>query len=57
MKSYTYKNSKEEQNQQTTLWDAFVNYLDSNYFPGASELLDTQLIVFEYNSFKQCYSA
>ena len=57
MKSKSYKNSREEQKKQTNLWDAFVNHLDSTYFPGASELLDTQLIAFEYDSFKDCYSA
>ena len=57
MKSYSYKNSREEQNQKTNLWDAFVNHLESTYFPGASEVLDTQLIAFEYNNFKECYSA
>jgi hypothetical protein len=56
MKSNSYKNSKKEQTQQTNLWDAFVNHLDSTYFPGASELLDNKLIAFEYDSFKQCYS-
>ncbi len=56
MKSTSYKNSKKELNEQTTLWDAFVNYLEITYFPGASEILDTQTIVFEYEAFKSCYS-
>ena len=57
MKSTSYKNSREEQKQKTNLWDAFVNYLDSTYFPGASEILDTQLIAFEYEAFKSCYAS
>ena len=57
MKSYSYKNSREEQKVNINLWDAFVNHLDSTYFPGASELLDTKTIAFEYDSFKQYYSA
>ena len=56
MKSYYRKNSKKELNEQTNLWDAFVNHLDNTYFPGASEVLDTQLIAFEYESFKSCYA-
>lgn len=55
MKSTIYKNIKKELNEKTTLWDAFVNYLDSAYFPGASEMLDTKLIAFEYEAFKNCY--
>ena len=57
MKSTSYKNSRKELNEKTNLWDAFVNYLDSTYFPGASETLDTQLIAFEYESFKNCYAS
>ena len=56
MKSKFYKNSKKEQNEKTTLWDAFVNYLDNTYFPCASEVLDTQTIAFEYEAFKQCHA-
>jgi hypothetical protein len=57
MKSYTYKNSREEQKQHTNLCDAFVNHLDSIYFNGASEMLDTKTIAFEYEFFKSNYSA
>jgi hypothetical protein len=57
MKSTSYKNSRKELNEKTNLWDAFVNYLDSTYFPGASETLDTQLIAFEYEAFKNCYAS
>ena len=55
MKSYSYKNGRQELNEKTSLWDAFTNYLDTTYFPGASELLDTKLIAFEYESFKEYY--
>ena len=57
MKSTSYKNRREEEKTRTNLWDAFVNYLDSTYFPGASETLDTQLVAFEYESFKNCYAS
>lgn len=57
MKSYSYKNSKKEQTEKTILWDAFENYLETIYFPGASEMLDSQTIAFEYETFKACYSA
>jgi hypothetical protein len=52
MKSKSYKNRDEKQN----LWEAFVDYLENNYFPGASELLDTKTIAFEYEAFKSCYA-
>ena len=55
MKSYSYKNSRKESENQN-LWDAFVNYLESTYFPGASEILEPKLLAFEYNAFKECYS-
>jgi hypothetical protein len=56
LKSKSYKNSREEQKVKTNLWDAFTDYLETAYFPGASELLDTQTIAFEYEAFKQCYA-
>ena len=57
MKSYYRKNSQKELNEQTNLWDAFVNHLENTYFPGASEVLDTKLIAFEYEAFKSCYAS
>ena len=53
MKSKSYKNSREEKNN---LWDAFIDYLENTYFPGASEVLDKQTIAFEYEAFKNCYA-
>ena len=55
MKSYSYKNSRQELNEKTSLWDAFLSHLESVYFPGASELLDKQLIAFEYEIFRDIY--
>ena len=57
MKSLLYKNSQKEMNQTINILDAFSDYIDSIYFPGASELLDTQLIAFEYEAFKNEVSA
>ena len=57
MKSFSYKNSREEQKVKTRLWDAFVSHLEMTYFPGASEVIDNQTIAFEYESFKDCYSS
>ena len=52
----TYNNKrKREEKQRTNIWDAFVTHLETTYFPGASELLDKQLIAFEYEAFKSCY--
>lgn len=42
---------KAEPETSPTLWDEFTQYLDSIYFEGASELLDQELISFEYNQF------
>ena len=57
MKSYSYKNSRQKLNEKISIWDAFTNHLDTLYFPGASELLDTQLIAFEYEAFRNEVSA
>jgi len=56
MKSTSYKNSREEEKIRTKLWDAFVNHLETIYFPGASEILDTKLVAFEYESFMNIYN-
>lgn len=55
MKSNCLHNSTFEANE-TDLWDAFVVYLDANYFPGAAETLDIKTIAFEYEQFKSCYA-
>jgi len=55
MNTYRYRN-REENIRTTNSWDAFVDYLETTYFPGASELLDSKLIAFEYEAFKSCYS-
>ena len=56
MKNKSYKISIAEEQVKTNIWDAFTDYLDSIYFPGASDILDTQTIAFEYDSFKNCFS-
>jgi hypothetical protein len=55
MKSSNYKNRSEKQNR-LNLWDAFTDYLETTYFPGATELLETELIAFEYNAYVEAYS-
>jgi hypothetical protein len=55
MNSYRYRISKEDE-QRTDIWDAFVDFLETTYFPGAAELLNTSLIAFEYDAFKNCYA-
>lgn len=55
MKSLTLKNSSRELTEKTNIWDAFTSYLESIYFPGALEVLDKQLVAFEYEQFKNCY--
>lgn len=49
------KSDKTTGDVKTNLWDAFVDYLENTYFPGAAVLLDKQTIAFEYESFVQCY--
>ncbi|NQU52176.1 MAG: hypothetical protein HQ522_06510 [Bacteroidetes bacterium] len=55
MRVYT-KKQQEEISTETNIYDAFVQHLDSIYFPGASEVLNTELIVFEYDSYKESYA-
>jgi hypothetical protein len=53
MKTYQLKKStKRELNETTPVWDAFVEHIESIYFPGATELLERELIAFEYEAFK-----
>lgn len=40
-----------EQNCSPNVWDSFVAHLESVYFEGAAELLNTELISFEYNEY------
>ncbi len=54
MKSYSNNHIKEE-NLLTNIWDAFVDHIDSIYFPGASELLDKKTLSFEFESFVTYY--
>jgi len=56
MKYNSYKNCIAEQQARTNHWDAFRDYLENIYFPGATEILDKQTIAFEYDSFKNCFS-
>jgi len=51
MKTYKLKSAAVDQENRQNLWEAFVTYLDSVYFEGAAELLDQELISFEYNQF------
>ncbi len=55
MNSYRYRTSKED-NQRINIWDAFVDFLETTYFPGAVELLDSKLVAFEYDAFKDCFA-
>ena len=54
MKSYTLKSAAKNQ-ETNTVWDAFVEYLETVYFEGTAEELDKELIEFEYTSYKSCY--
>jgi hypothetical protein len=39
-----------------SLSDAFVDYMNDNYFPGAVEELDHETVQFEYESFINNYT-
>jgi hypothetical protein len=54
MRFYTRK-QKEEEKKETNVYDAFVSHLDSIYFPGASEVLETKLVAFEYERYIHTY--
>ena len=54
MKTYTLKSAAKNQ-ETNTVWDAFVDYLETVYFEGAAYELDKELVEFEYNSYKSCY--
>jgi len=55
MKTYRIKSNTDDQEKRQNLWDAFTQYLDSIYFEGAAELLDQELVSFEYNAYISCY--
>ena len=54
MKTYSTKSAAKNQ-ESITVWDAFVNYLETVYFEGAAEELDRELVNFEYEAYKSCY--
>ena len=54
MKTYTLKSAAKNQ-ETNTVWEAFVEYLETVYFEGAADELDKALLEFEYNSYKSCY--
>jgi hypothetical protein len=43
---------RKEQQEKTNLWDAFQSYIESVYFPGAADELESNLINFEFEKFK-----
>ena len=54
MKTYTLKSVAKNQ-ETNTVWEAFVEYLETVYFVGAVDELDKELLEFEYESYKNCY--
>jgi len=53
MKPYQLKLA--EKNQEIhTVWEAFVEYLETVYFEGAADELDKELLEFEYESYEIC---
>ena len=54
MKTYTSKSAKDNQDN-SSVWEAFTEYLNSVYFEGAAETLEEELIKFEYAAYLSCY--
>ena len=54
MKTYTSKSAKGNQDN-SSVWESFTEYLNTVYYEGASESLDPELIQFEYSAFLSCY--
>ena len=55
MKTIRLKSASDNQPTRQNLCDDFVQHLESIYFEGAAELLDKELISFEYNAYISCY--
>jgi len=47
MRTYTLKSAKDNQDN-SSVWEAFTEYLNSVYFEGAAETLEEELIKFEF---------
>lgn len=43
--------------QTTNLWENFIEYMNQLYFDGATELLEKELVAFEYNQFVEIFAA
>ena len=56
MKTYSLKSTSKNQDTNT-VWDAFVEYMETVYFVGATEDLDQELVNFEYEAYKNCYGS
>lgn len=37
------------------LWDVFIDYIETYYFPNAIEILDSSMISFEFENFNTYY--
>ncbi|QIA07123.1 hypothetical protein [Draconibacterium halophilum] len=42
--------------ENISIWDAFTSHMNTVYFSGASELLDKQIVAFEYHQFRSYFS-
>lgn len=50
-----YQNNSIE-NSEPNLWEAFLDYLSTAYFPGAEDSLESELISHEYRNFLAAHS-
>lgn len=52
----TFYNDANIEISEPNLWEAFIQYLDNNYYPGAAEELPEDLVNFEYEKFEMAHA-
>jgi hypothetical protein len=55
MNTYTTKTTTDC--PENLIWENFVEYLDQLYFDGAAEMLNKELVAFEYHQFIETFAA
>jgi hypothetical protein len=55
MNTYTAHTASE--NTENQVWENFVEYLETIYFDGAAEMLNKELVAFEYHQYRETFAA
>lgn len=53
----TYTTHTALNNTKNLAWENFVEYLETIYFDGAAEILNKELLAFEYHQFQETFAA